>query len=70
MKHRIRKCKNCEKYTLKEICPSCNSETNDPHPSKFSLEDKYIRYRVVEAHTKTDLWNKVVGISYKQISLA
>ncbi|HXT83041.1 MAG TPA: RNA-protein complex protein Nop10 [Verrucomicrobiae bacterium] len=55
MKHRIRKCKNCEKYTLKEICPLCNSETNDPHPSKFSLEDKYIRYRVVEAHTKTDL---------------
>ncbi|MGN6560471.1 MAG: nucleolar RNA-binding Nop10p family protein [Candidatus Nitrosocosmicus sp.] len=22
MKHRIRICKNCGKYTLKEICPS------------------------------------------------
>ena len=55
MKHKIRKCKTCDKYLLKEICPSCNLETNDPHPPKFSLEDKYIRYRVIEAHKKTDV---------------
>jgi H/ACA ribonucleoprotein complex subunit 3 len=51
MKHRIKKCKICQKYTLKESCPFCKTETNDPHPPKFSLEDKYIRYRVIDAHT-------------------
>jgi len=55
MKHRIRKCKTCEKYTLKITCPLCNTETNDPHPPKFSLEDKYIRYRVIEAHKKKEV---------------
>ncbi|MBA3978755.1 MAG: RNA-protein complex protein Nop10 [Nitrosopumilus sp.] len=52
MKHRIRKCRICQNYTLKEICPICKIETNDPHPPKFSLEDKYIRYRVLDAHKK------------------
>ncbi len=52
MKHRIRKCRICQNYTLKEICPICKIETNDPHPPKFSLEDKYIRYRVLDAHRK------------------
>ena len=54
MKHRIKKCKTCQKYTLKEICPFCKKETNDPHPPKFSPEDKYIRYRVIDAHTVAD----------------
>jgi len=54
MKHRIRICKNCYKYSLKEICPECNIETHDPHPPKFSLEDKYIRYRVIDAHRKKE----------------
>jgi H/ACA ribonucleoprotein complex subunit 3 len=54
MKHRIRICKNCGKYTLKEICPACTIETNDPHPPKFWLEDKYIRYRVIDAYKKQD----------------
>jgi H/ACA ribonucleoprotein complex subunit 3 len=52
MKHRIKRCKVCHQYTLKEICPLCKKETNDPHPPKFSLEDKYIRYRVIDAHKK------------------
>lgn len=50
MRHRIRICKNCMKYTLKEKCQYCDSLTNDPHPPKFSLDDKYIRYRVVDAY--------------------
>jgi H/ACA ribonucleoprotein complex subunit 3 len=52
MKHRIKRCKICHQYTLKEICLLCKKETNDPHPPKFSLEDKYIRYRVIDAHKK------------------
>ncbi len=52
MRHRIRICKNCYRYTLKEICPECKMETYDPHPPKFSLEDKYIRYRIIDAYRK------------------
>jgi H/ACA ribonucleoprotein complex subunit 3 len=52
LKHRIRVCKNCHNYTLREICPLCKIETNDPHPPKFSLEDKYIRYRIIDAYTR------------------
>ncbi len=52
MKHKIRRCKICKIYTLKDNCPECKMETNDPHPPKFSLEDKYIRYRVIDAHKK------------------
>ncbi len=60
MRHRIRICKNCYKYTLKEICPECKIETHDPHPPKFSLEDKYIRYRVIDAHRKKRTINKEI----------
>ncbi|MDT7890335.1 MAG: RNA-protein complex protein Nop10 [Desulfurococcales archaeon] len=46
MKHLIRKCTKCGRYTLKERCPACNSETIDPHPPRFSPEDKYVSYRI------------------------
>ncbi len=52
MKHKIRRCNKCQRYTLKEICQNCKTTTNDPHPPKFSLEDKYIRYRIADAHKK------------------
>ena len=50
MKHRIRMCRLCKQYTLKDKCPICKSETYDPHPPKFSLDDKYIRYRIMDAY--------------------
>lgn len=50
MKHRIKICKKCKRYTLKELCSSCKTETNDPHPPKFSLDDKYVRYRIMDAY--------------------
>ncbi|VFJ15014.1 RNA-protein complex protein Nop10 [Candidatus Nitrosocosmicus franklandus] len=53
MKHRIRICKKCLKYTLKDKCQNCNIETHDPHPPKFSLDDKYIRYRIMDAYADT-----------------
>jgi len=43
----LRKCPNCQNYTLKETCPVCKTKTVSPHPPKFSLEKekKYSEYR-------------------------
>lgn len=45
MKFLIRKCPKCSKYTLKENCPVCATQTVNPHPPRFSPNDKYARYR-------------------------
>jgi H/ACA ribonucleoprotein complex subunit 3 len=39
------KCPKCLTYTLEENCPKCNTATIMPRPMKFSLEDKYAKYR-------------------------
>lgn len=44
MKH-IKYCLKCKKYTLNEICSSCNQKTILPKPIRFSPEDKYGKYR-------------------------
>jgi len=38
-------CPECKKYTLKDLCPLCKVRTVNPHPPKFSPEDKYGKYR-------------------------
>ena len=50
MRSQLRKCTECEKYTLKLNCPSCNKETISAHPAKFSPDDKYMRYRLAERY--------------------
>ncbi|WP_081622996.1 RNA-protein complex protein Nop10 [Archaeoglobus sulfaticallidus] len=45
MKSRLRKCRNCGRYTLKESCPVCKQKTISPIPPKFSIEDRYGKYR-------------------------
>ncbi len=45
MKVKMRKCKKCGIYTLKDICPKCNERTHVPIPPKFSPEDPYGKYR-------------------------
>lgn len=45
MRWRIRRCSNCGRYTLKEVCPDCRGETRIAHPPKFSPEDPYGEYR-------------------------
>ncbi|HLC88701.1 MAG TPA: RNA-protein complex protein Nop10 [Candidatus Nanoarchaeia archaeon] len=45
MTKHIYKCPSCQQYTLENNCPSCNSATVRPQPPKFSVEDKYARYR-------------------------
>jgi len=42
---RIKKCSLCNRYTMKDRCPSCGGETRIAHPPKFSIEDKYAKYR-------------------------
>lgn len=42
----LRKCVECERYTLnQEKCPYCRGKLRVPHPAKFSPEDKYAKYR-------------------------
>ncbi|NHI91353.1 MAG: RNA-protein complex protein Nop10 [Candidatus Lokiarchaeota archaeon] len=41
----IRKCPNCGNYTLKGLCPQCHTQTKNPNPAKFSLQDNYGEYR-------------------------
>lgn len=40
---KIRKCAVCGKYTMQEI--HCGSQTKSAHPPKFTMEDKYARFR-------------------------
>ncbi len=50
MRFQLRKCSNCNRYTLKNSCPACNETTATAHPSKFSPDDKYLRYRIAERY--------------------
>ena len=43
----LRRCKECSQYTLKDKCPSCGGAAESPHPAKFSMDDKYRRYRIL-----------------------
>lgn len=42
---KLRKCRPCHRYTLKELCPSCGKPTSTPHPPRFSPVDPYGKYR-------------------------
>jgi len=42
---KMKKCKKCNSYTFKEVCPKCGSKTTSPHPPKYSPVDKYGEYR-------------------------
>lgn len=46
-KWRLRKCIKCGRYTLNvKECPECGEVVSMPHPGKFSLDDKYLRYKM------------------------
>ncbi len=45
MRTAIRKCKSCERYTLKESCPHCGHPTMMALPPRYSPEDRYGDYR-------------------------
>ncbi|MHA1340642.1 MAG: RNA-protein complex protein Nop10 [Promethearchaeota archaeon] len=47
MPKKMFKCEKCLQYTLsKDICPKCGGKVKTPHPPKFSLVDKYQKYRI------------------------
>jgi len=48
LKFQLRICPECKKYTLKEECPRCQAKTATAHPAKFSPDDKYARYRIMD----------------------
>ena len=43
--NRLRVCKKCRVYTLKETCRLCGEPTVSPHPPRFSPQDPYGEYR-------------------------
>jgi H/ACA ribonucleoprotein complex subunit 3 len=45
MKMKMHKCNSCNVYTIKDVCPSCNGDLNVIYPPKYSIEDKYGKYR-------------------------
>jgi len=47
LKGKIRKCSVCGEYTLsRDACPYCGGALRNPHPAKFSPDDKYSRFRL------------------------
>ncbi len=45
MKHQIFHCTKCHIYTLEKNCPKCKAKTENPKPAKYSVEDKFGKYR-------------------------
>lgn len=47
MKWYMRRCVKCRRYTLDtDKCPYCGSNTEVPHPPRFSPEDRFVEYRI------------------------
>jgi len=45
MKMKMKKCIPCGIYTISNNCPKCGGSLNVIYPPKFSIEDKYAKYR-------------------------
>ncbi len=45
MKTEILRCPVCGSFTLKASCPQCQRRSLSPKPAKFSIEDKWGKYR-------------------------
>jgi len=43
---RLRYCPKCDRYTLRDRCPVCGGAVRIPHPAKFSMDDRYQRYKL------------------------
>ena len=42
---KMNKCPECGIYTLEKKCPKCQGQLKVIYPPKFSIEDKYGKYR-------------------------
>ena len=45
MKMKMHKCEECNEYTLKTTCPYCGGNVKVIYPAKYSIDDKYGKYR-------------------------
>ena len=45
MRSALRKCKDCGKYSTKDVCPDCGGATVTALPPRYSPEDRYGEYR-------------------------
>ena len=45
MKTEILRCPQCKTYTIQSACPQCKEKSLSPKPAKFSIEDKWGKYR-------------------------
>ncbi|MFO7837280.1 MAG: RNA-protein complex protein Nop10 [Candidatus Thorarchaeota archaeon] len=54
---RLFRCTKCGRYTLNdETCPECEGEVGNPHPARYSPQDKYGEYRrVAKRKSRPDL---------------
>lgn len=50
----LKKCTECNRYTMRDQCPDCGSPATDPEPPKFSFPDKYGEYRRKTKQTSRD----------------
>jgi H/ACA ribonucleoprotein complex subunit 3 len=41
----LRYCKNCNEYTLNDLCSNCKEKTISAYPPRFSPQDHYGKYR-------------------------
>jgi H/ACA ribonucleoprotein complex subunit 3 len=42
----LHKCQNCNNYTMNsDSCPTCGGPVVAAHPARFSIEDRYGKYR-------------------------
>jgi H/ACA ribonucleoprotein complex subunit 3 len=46
----LKVCKKCGKYSLEEEC--CGAKTRNPHPPRFSVDDKFGKYRRMAKNNK------------------
>lgn len=45
MRSRMRRCPECGRYTLLDLCASCGEKTTCPIPPKYSPDDRMGEYR-------------------------
>ena len=50
MSFKILKCTKCNNYSMQDVCPYCGAECVTVEPPKFSMEDKYGKYRRIAKH--------------------
>ena len=47
MSGKIRRCGADNTYTLSLVCPVCGGSTSLAHPARFSVQDRFGKYRRV-----------------------